>query len=65
MASYIASWDTAHYGLNKKRGNVENHTLAWFNADRGYGKEHIAKIKNLRLGEGVEIEKGHIVIRKS
>jgi hypothetical protein len=61
MATFMGSWDSKYYS----KGKVENHTLAWFNEDRGYEKESIAKIKKLRVGQSVEIEKGHTIIRKS
>lgn len=61
MAKFLASWDGKYYS----KGKVENHTLAWFNEDRGYEKESISKIKKLKVGESVEIEKGHIVVRVS
>jgi hypothetical protein len=61
MAKFLASWDSNHYS----KGKTENHTLAWFSVERGYDKTDISNIKKMKVGESLEIEKGHIIVRVS
>lgn len=61
MKKYLASWDGEYYD----EGKTEIHTMDWFSDERGYEEESISKIKELKVGQSVEIEKGHIVTRIS
>jgi hypothetical protein len=60
-AKFFASWDAKYFS----EGGTASHTLAWFNSDRGYKSSDKAKIKKLRVGQSVEIDKGHRIARTS
>jgi len=64
MAKYLACWDSKYYDVDKK-SSTQTHTLTWFNEKRGYTKTSISKIKKLRVGQSIEIEKGHTIVRLS
>jgi len=59
--NFLAAWDGDYF----EEGKVQFHTLGWFNEDNGYEKEHVTKIKKLKLGQTTEIDKGHIIVRVS
>lgn len=61
MKEYFAAWDKKYY----EEGGTEIQPLSWFNEDRGYNPEDLAKIEALEIGESIEMEPGHIIVRVS
>ncbi len=59
MAKFFASWSSKYYTT----GKTATRSLVWFSEKNGYDKTDIATIKKLKVGDSVEIDKGHTIVR--
>jgi hypothetical protein len=56
---FIASWDEQYFVI----AMVEEVAFDWFDETRGYSAKDIALVDSLTVGQSVELDKGHLVVR--
>jgi hypothetical protein len=58
---------SAYWGLGYGEPKVESHALSWFNTDRGYKPEDIERLREMALGEQIDltdlIGNEHFIVR--